>query len=189
MDQTSSKKDANDELKQRRQEAQHLSEQDLQKRHEKGLLLARERVEKLVDPGSFLEFDRFALHNETEFGMAEKKRTGDGVITGQATIDGRPVYLFAHDATFLSGALGAVFARKVCKIMDLALQAGCPVIGLNESAGARIQEGVSSLAGYADIFYRNVYCSGVIPQISMVYGSCAGGAVYSPAVTDFTIML
>jgi acetyl-CoA carboxylase carboxyltransferase component len=185
----STKKDANDELKQRRQEAQHLTQQDLQKRHEKGLLLARERVEKLVDPGSFLEFDRYALHHETEFGMADKQRTGDGVITGQATIDGRPVYLFAHDATFLSGALGEVFARKVCKVMDLALQAGCPVIGLNESAGARIQEGVSSLAGYADIFYRNVYCSGVIPQISVVYGSCAGGAVYSPAVTDFTIML
>jgi propionyl-CoA carboxylase beta chain len=183
------KQDANEELRERRKEAQHLSEQDLQKRHDKGLLLARERIEQLVDPGSFIEFDRYAKHRTEDFGMADKKRTGDGVITGQATIEGRPVYLFAHDATFLGGALGEVFARKVCKVMDLALQAGCPVIGLNESGGARIQEGVSSLAGYADIFYRNVYCSGVIPQISVVYGPCAGGAVYSPAVTDFTIML
>jgi acetyl-CoA carboxylase carboxyltransferase component len=180
---------ANEELKQRRQEAEHLSADDLRKRHEKGLLLARERIERLVDPGSFMEFDRYALHRTDDFGMDEKRRTGDGVITGQATIDGRPVYLFAHDATFLGGALGEVFARKVCKVMDLALQAGCPLIGLNESGGARIQEGVSSLAGYADIFYRNVYCSGVIPQISVIYGPCAGGAVYSPAVTDFTIML
>jgi acetyl-CoA carboxylase carboxyltransferase component len=183
------KREPNEELLLRRKEAEHLSEDDLKKRHEKGLLLARERIEKLVDPGSFLELDRYAMHNCKDFGMDEKQSTGDGVVTGQATIDGRPVYLFAHDATFLGGALGEVFARKVCKVMDLALQAGCPVIGLNESGGARIQEGVSSLAGYADIFYRNVYCSGVIPQISMIYGPCAGGAVYSPAVTDCTIML
>lgn len=190
MTQTMNKKPhPNQELAQRRKEAEHLTEDDLRKRHEKGLLLARERIDALVDPGSFIEFDRYALHQTNEFGMEEKKRTGDGVVTGQATIDGRPVYLFAHDATFLGGALGEVFARKVCKVMDLALQAGCPVIGLNESGGARIQEGVSSLAGYADIFYRNVYCSGVIPQISVVYGPCAGGAVYSPAVTDVTIML
>lgn len=181
--------DANAQLREKRKEAEHVSEQDLKKRHDKGLLLARERIEKLVDPGSFIELDRYALHRCNNFGMEEKERTGDGVITGQATIEGRPVYLFAHDANFLGGALGEVFARKVCKVMDLALQAGCPVIGLNESGGARIQEGVSSLAGYADIFYRNVYCSGVIPQISIVYGPCAGGAVYSPAVTDFTIML
>jgi acetyl-CoA carboxylase carboxyltransferase component len=121
--------------------------------------------------------------------MEKKKVVGDGVVTGQALIDGRPVYLFAHDGTFLGGALGEVFARKVCKVMDLAKQAGCPVIGMNESGGARIQEGVASLAGYADIFYRNVQCSGVIPQISIIYGACAGGAVYSPAVTDFTIMV
>lgn len=183
------KPDPNQELLLRRKEAEHLTEDDLKKRHEKGLLLARERIEKLVDPGTFIELDRYALHNCKDFGMDEKKRTGDGVVTGQAKIDGRPVYVFAHDATFLGGALGEVFARKVCKVMDLALQAGCPIIGLNESGGARIQEGVSSLAGYADIFYRNVYCSGVIPQISVVYGPCAGGAVYSPAVTDFTIML
>lgn len=183
------KPEPNEELLRRRKEAEHLSEDDLKKRHEKGLLLARERIEKLLDPGSFVELDRYALHNCKDFGMEEKLRTGDGVVTGQGTIDGRPVYLFAHDATFLGGALGEVFARKVCKVMDLALQAGCPVIGLNESGGARIQEGVSSLAGYADIFYRNVYCSGVIPQISVIYGPCAGGAVYSPAVTDFTVML
>ena len=181
--------DRNGELLQRRKEAEHLSDADLKKRHDKGLLLARERIDALVDPGSFIEFDRYAMHHCTEFGMQDKKRTGDGVITGQATIDGRPVYLFAHDATFLGGALGEVFAKKVCKVMDLALQSGCPVIGLNESGGARIQEGVSSLAGYADIFYKNVFCSGVIPQISVIYGACAGGAVYSPAVTDFTIML
>ena len=123
------------------------------------------------------------MHHCNHFDMDKKKVIGDGVITGQALIDGRPVYIFAHDATFLGGALGEVFARKVCKVMDLAKQAGCPIIGLNESGGARIQEGVSSLAGYADIFYRNVFCSGVIPQISAIYGSCAGGAVYSPAVT------
>lgn len=183
------KVDPNEELLKRRKEAEHLTDEDLKKRHEKGLLLARERIERLVDPGSFVELDRYAMHDVSDFGMDEKKRTGDGVVTGQATIDGRPVYLFAHDATFLGGALGKVFARKVCKVMDLAVQAGCPVIGLNESGGARIQEGVASLAGYADIFYRNVNCSGVIPQISVVYGPCAGGAVYSPAVTDFTIML
>ncbi len=183
------KPEPNELLLRRRKEAEHLSADDLQKRHDKGLLLARERIEQLVDAGSFIELDRYALHNCSEFGMEEKLRTGDGVVTGQATIDGRPIYLFAHDATFLGGALGEVFAKKVCKVMDLALQAGCPVIGLNESGGARIQEGVSSLAGYADIFYRNVYCSGVIPQISVVYGPCAGGAVYSPAVTDVTIML
>jgi acetyl-CoA carboxylase carboxyltransferase component len=189
MNESQSNQDPNQELEIRRKEAEHLTEEDLKKRHEKGLLLARERIERLVDPGSFIELDRYALHDTSDFGMEEKKRTGDGVVTGQATIDGRPVYIFAHDATFLGGALGKVFARKVCKVMDLALQAGCPVVGLNESGGARIQEGVASLAGYADIFYRNVYCSGVIPQISVVYGPCAGGAVYSPAVTDFTIML
>lgn len=183
------KADRNAELTARRLEAEHLNDAELQKRHEKGSLLAKERIDQLVDPGSFIELDRYAIHHCNSFGMEEKQRTGDGVITGQATIDGRPVYLFAHDATFFGGALGEVFAKKVCKVMDLALQAGCPVIGLNESGGARIQEGVSSLAGYADIFYRNVNCSGVIPQISVVYGSCAGGAVYSPAVTDFTIML
>src|SRR6185295_1341821 len=152
------KKDANSELIQRRSQASHVNNAVARKRHERGQLLARERIEHLVDPDSFQESDRYAIHNCSHFGMDEKKALGDGVVTGQATIDGRPVYIFAHDATFLGGALGEVFAKKVCKVMDLALQAGCPVIGLNESGGARIQEGVSSLAGYADIFYRNVYC-------------------------------
>jgi propionyl-CoA carboxylase beta chain len=183
------KKDPNKEVLKRRQEAAYVSEAVAEKRHKQGTLLARERIEKLVDEGSFQEIDRYAMHQCRDFGMESKMVYGDGVITGQAKIDGRPVYLFAHDATFVGGALGEVFARKVCKIMDLAQQAGVPVIGLNESGGARIQEGVRSLAGYADIFYRNVKSSGVIPQISIIYGACAGGAVYSPAVTDFTIMV
>jgi acetyl-CoA carboxylase carboxyltransferase component len=179
----------NKDLLAQRKQAAEVSEPTKKKRHDKGMLTARERIEKLVDEGSFVEFDRWAVHQCHEFEMEKKQAVGDGVITGQATIEGRPVYLFAHDATFLGGALGEVFAAKVCKVMDLAKQAGCPVIGLNESGGARIQEGVSSLAGYADIFYRNVASSGVIPQISIIYGPCAGGAVYSPAVTDFTIMV
>ncbi len=183
------KLDTNSQLKEKRAAIQKSRETLKEKRHEKGLLLAHERIERLVDPGSFVEIDRWALHQCIEFGMEKKRIDGDGVITGQATIDGRPVYLFAHDGTFLGGALGEVFANKVCKIMDMAAQAGCPVIGLNESGGARIQEGVNSLAGYADIFYRNVLSSGVIPQISVIYGACAGGAVYSPAMTDFTIMV
>lgn len=183
------KLDPNSQLLERRKQAGFVSQATVRKRHERGQLLAAERIERLVDPGSFLEIDRYALHHCSNFGMAQKKTVGDGVITGQATVDGRPVFIFAHDATFLGGALGEVFARKVCKVMDMAKQTGCPIIGLNESGGARIQEGVSSLAGYADIFYRNVFCSGVIPQISVIYGPCAGGAVYSPAVTDFTIMV
>ncbi len=182
-------KDPNKKLLDKREKAGTVSQSVSAKRHERGVLMARERIDQLVDPGTFLEIDRYAVHKCLEFGMENKVAAGDGVITGQAHIDGRPVYLFAHDATFVGGALGEVFARKVCKIMDLAKQAGCPVVGLNESGGARIQEGVRSLAGYADIFYRNVNCSGVIPQISVIYGACAGGAVYSPAVTDFTIMV
>lgn len=181
--------EANKKLAARREETEKLDDSHAEKRHEKGLLTARERIEKLVDPGSFLEVDRYALHKCTDFGMESKQQYGDGVITGQARIDGRPVYLFSHDATFVGGALGEVFARKVCKVMDLAVQAGCPIVGLNESGGARIQEGVRSLAGYADIFFRNVRSSGVVPQISVIFGACAGGAVYSPAVTDFTIMV
>lgn len=181
--------DPNSDLVERRKQAAYVSGTTQRKRHDKGQLLARERIEKLVDEDSFIELDRYAVHHCTQFGMEGKKATGDGVLTGQARIDGRPVFVFAHDATFLGGALGEVFARKVCKVMDMALKSGCPIIGLNESGGARIQEGVSSLAGYADIFYRNVQCSGVIPQISAIYGPCAGGAVYSPAVTDFTLMV
>ncbi|MBA3992083.1 MAG: methylmalonyl-CoA carboxyltransferase [Cyanobacteria bacterium DS2.3.42] len=182
-------KSPNERLSEKRAGAIAVSEATLKKRHEKGTMHARERVLSLLDPDSFIELDRYAVHHCKHFGLDSKKVLGDGVITGQGKIDGRPVYIFAHDATFLGGALGEVFARKVCKVMDLALQAGCPVIGLNESGGARIQEGVASLAGYADIFYRNVNSSGVIPQISVIYGPCAGGAVYSPAVTDFTIMV
>lgn len=183
------KMDPNAKLQERRKKAAAVKPDLVEKRQAKGLLFARQRIEKLVDQGSFIEIDRYARHECDNFGMKEKLVDGDGVVTGQARIDGRPVYIFAHDATYLGGALGKVFARKICKVMDLAKQAGCPVIGLNESAGARIQEGVQSLAGYADIFYRNVACSGVIPQISVIYGPCAGGAVYSPAVTDFTIMV
>lgn len=177
------------ELIERRRQSETTDQATIKKRHERGVLTARERIGRLVDPDSFVELDRYALHHCESFGMGKKKVLGDGVVTGQAFIDGRPVYIFAHDGTVFGGALGEVFARKVCKVMDLAKQAGCPIIGLNESGGARIQEGVASLAGYADIFYRNVGCSGVIPQISVIYGACAGGAVYSPAVTDFTIMV
>ena len=183
------KTDPQENLALRRKQALQPDEAATKKRHDRGVLTARERVEKLLDPDSFIELDRYALHQCDHFGLENKKVSGDGVITGQGKIGGRPVYIFAHDGTFLGGALGRVFARKVCKVMDLAKQAGCPIIGLNESGGARIQEGVESLAGYADIFYRNVACSGVIPQLSVVYGPCAGGAVYSPAVTDFTIMV
>ena len=181
--------DPNSQLMERRKNASRVEEAAKAKRHERGLLTARERVDRLLDDGSFIELDRYALHHCDQFGLDKRKVPGDGVITGQGKIDGRPVYIFAHDGTFLGGALGRVFAGKVCKVMDLAKQAGCPIIGLNESGGARIQEGVESLAGYADIFYRNVAASGIIPQISVIYGACAGGAVYSPAVTDFTLMV
>jgi len=157
--------------------------------HEKGKLTARERIELLLDPGSFNELDQFVVHQCTEFGMAERKILGDGVVTGYGTIDGRLVYVFSQDFTVFGGSLGEVFAKKVCKLMDLALKAGAPVIGLNDSGGARIQEGVASLAGYGDIFFRNVSASGVVPQISAIMGPCAGGAVYSPALTDFIFMV
>ncbi len=140
-------------------------------------------------PGRFVEMDRFAIHQVSDFGMGEKKILGDGVVTGHAKIDGRTVYLFSHDFTVFGGSLGKMFAEKVTKIMDLALKAGVPLIGVNDSGGARIQEGVVSLGGYAEIFFRNVLASGVIPQISAIMGPCAGGAVYSPAMTDFTIMV
>ncbi len=161
----------------------------IEEQHAKGKLAARERIELLLDPGSFNEIDRFVVHQCTEFGIAERKYLGDGVVTGYGTIDGRLVYVFSQDFTVFGGSLGEMFAKKVCKIMDLALKTGAPVIGLNDSGGARIQEGVASLAGYGDIFFRNVISSGVIPQISAVMGPCAGGAVYSPAMTDFIIMV
>ncbi|KAB2841940.1 acyl-CoA carboxylase subunit beta, partial [bacterium] len=157
--------------------------------HKAGKLTARERIDFLLDPGSFVELDRFVTHRCSDFGMEGKKILGDGVVTGHGTIDGRTVFLFAQDFTSFGGSLGEAFARKVCKIMDLAMKTGAPVIGLNDSGGARIQEGVQSLAGYADIFLRNVLASGVIPQISVIMGPCAGGAVYSPALTDFIMMV
>ena len=159
------------------------------KQHQRGKLLARERIEKLLDPGSFVELDRFVRHREVEFGMAERRPWGDAVVTGYGTVLGRRVFVFSQDFTVFGGSLSEVFAEKVCKVMDMALKYGCPVIGINDSGGARIQEGVVSLAGYAEIFWRNVQASGVIPQISLVMGPCAGGAVYSPAITDFTLMV
>jgi len=155
----------------------------------RGKRTARERIDALVDPDSFVELDMFAVHRTTAFGLAEREFLGDGVVTGRATIDGRQIFLFSQDFTVLGGSLGEVFAEKICKVMDLALRTGSPMIGINDSGGARIQEGVVSLGGYAEIFWRNVQSSGVIPQISLIAGPCAGGAVYSPAMTDFTIMV
>ncbi len=161
----------------------------IDKQHKAGRKTARERVLDLLDPGTFVETDKFVVHKTTDFGMADKKFLGDGVITGYGKIDGRLVYVFSQDFTVFGGSLSRTNANKIIKIMDLALKMGAPVIGLNDSGGARIQEGVESLAGYADIFYRNVRSSGVIPQISAILGPCAGGAVYSPAITDFIMMV
>src|SRR6266436_3240116 len=164
-------------------------EERLKKQHAQGRMTARERVEFLLDRGSFVELDKFKTHRITDFDMAERKIPGDGVVTGYGTIDGRQVCVFSHDFTVFGGSLSGAFAEKVCKVMDLAAKTGCPVIGLNDGSGARIQEGVVSLAGYADIFLRNVMSSGVVPQISAIMGPCAGGAVYSPAMTDFIVMV
>src|SRR5580765_3897396 len=173
-----------------RDEALHQgSPKAVASRRESGRLLARERAIKLLDPGSFVELDRYVRHREVEFGMREKRPWGDAVVTGYGTIFARKVFVFSQDFTVFGGSLSEVFAEKVCKVMDLAVKYGCPVIGINDSGGARIQEGVVSLAGYADIFWRNVQASGVVPQISLVMGPCAGGAVYSPAITDFVLMV
>ena len=161
----------------------------IEKQHEAGKLTARERIEILVDPGSFEETDALVVHRCTDFGMENNRIPGDGVVTGFARIDGRAVALFSQDFTVFGGSLSETYAQKICKVMDMALKMGCPVIGLNDSGGARIQEGAASLAGYADIFLRNTLVSGVIPQISAIMGPCAGGAVYSPAITDFTVMV
>ena len=157
--------------------------------HKKGKLTARERISLLMDPGSFEEIGALVLHRTRDFDMEYQQFYGDGVITGYGSVNGRLVYVFAQDFTVFGGSLSETHAEKICKIMDLAIKTGAPMIGLNDSGGARIQEGVRSLGGYADIFYRNVYCSGVIPQISAIMGPCAGGAVYSPAITDFTLMV
>ncbi len=161
----------------------------IDKQHAMGRMTARERIDLLLDPGSFEEFDMFKTHRCKDFGMEETVFLGDGVVTGHGTIDGRVVYVFAQDFTVLGGSLSETFAEKICKIMDLAMKNGAPVIGLNDSGGARIQEGIESLAGYSEIFQRNVMASGVVPQISAIFGPCAGGAVYSPALTDFVIMV
>ncbi len=157
--------------------------------HKKGKLTARERITLLMDPGSFEEIGALVLHRTKDFGMEDQQFNGDGVITGYGSVNGRLVYAFAQDFTVFGGSLSETHAEKICKIMDLAMKTGAPMIGLNDSGGARIQEGVRSLGGYADIFYRNVWSSGVIPQISAIMGPCAGGAVYSPAITDFTLMV
>ncbi len=160
----------------------------LAKRHKEKKLTARERIKLLLDEGSFQEMDKFVVHNSNDFGLDKKRIYGDGVVSGYGTIEGRSVFIFAQDFTVFGGSLSAANAAKICKIMDLAMKAGTPIIGLNDSGGARIQEGVASLAGYADIFLRNVLASGVVPQISAIIGPCAGGAVYSPAITDFIVM-
>ncbi|MGC9314759.1 MAG: acyl-CoA carboxylase subunit beta [bacterium] len=177
-------------LKNRREEA-HLGggEKRIEKQHAKGKLTARERLEKLLDHGSFEEFDTFVEHECTNFGIDKQHFAGDGVVTGYGTIDGRKVFVFSHDFTVFGGSLSITFAKKVNKIMDMAAKVGAPVIGINDSGGARIQEGVDSLAGYGDIFLKNVLYSGVVPQISAIMGPCAGGAVYSPAITDFVFMV
>src|SRR3954451_5119472 len=172
-----------------REEAAHAgSSAAVDRQRERGKLLARERVELLLDPGSFTELDAFVQHRNPNFNMMENRPYGDGVVTGHGTVEGRRVFVFSQDFTVFGGSLGEAFAEKIVKVMDMALRYRCPIIGINDSGGARIQEGVVSLAGYADIFVRNVDASGVIPQISLIVGPCAGGAVYSPAITDFVMM-
>ena len=179
-----------DQLRQLRDEAEHAgTDKAIERQRQQGKLLARERLVELLDPGSFVELDRYVRHREPNFGMLERRPYGDAVVTGYGTIFGRKVFVFSQDFTVFGGSLSEVFAEKICKVMDLALKFGCPVIGINDSGGARIQEGVVSLAGYAEIFWRNVQSSGVIPQLSLVMGPCAGGAVYSPAITDFVFMV
>jgi acetyl-CoA carboxylase carboxyltransferase component len=189
-DRTDSTQGKLDELNRLREEAAHQgSERAIEKHRSQGKLLAHERLEKLLDPGSFVELDRFVRHRNPYFGMMERRPYGDAVVTGYGTIFGRKVFVFSQDFTIFGGSLSETFAEKICKVMDSALKLGCPVIGINDSGGARIQEGVVSLAGYAEIFWRNVQASGVIPQISLVMGPTAGGAVYSPAMTDFVLMV
>jgi propionyl-CoA carboxylase beta chain len=183
-------RDVLEQLEDRRNDARMGGGADrIAKQHAKGKLTARERIELLLDEGSFEEYDMFVTHRCTDFGMEDSKPAGDGVVTGWGTINGRMVYVFSQDFTVFGGSLSETHAQKICKIMDMAVQNGAPVIGLNDSGGARIQEGVASLAGYADVFLRNVKASGVVPQISLIMGPCAGGAVYSPAMTDFIFMV
>ncbi len=164
-------------------------EDRLRRQHEAGKLTARERIDCLFDPGSFEEVDKLVTHRCLDFGMADQLIPGDGVVAGHGLVDGRQVFAFAQDFTVFGGSLSETNAAKICKVMDLAMKLGSPVVGLNDSGGARIQEGVVSLGGYADIFLRNTLASGVVPQISAIMGPCAGGAVYSPAITDFNVMV
>jgi propionyl-CoA carboxylase beta chain len=178
------------DLERRRSEAVHAgSEQAVAKQHERGKRTARERIGMLLDEGSFTEFDELARHRAHDFGIEGNRPYGDGVVTGYGTVDGRPVCVFSQDFTVFGGSLGEVYGEKIVKIMDHALKTGCPIVGINDGGGARIQEGVVALGLFAEIFYRNVMASGVIPQISLIMGPCAGGAVYSPAITDFTLMV
>jgi methylmalonyl-CoA decarboxylase subunit alpha len=178
----------NELLEKREQAKLGGGEERIKSQHKKGKYTARERIEKLLDEGSFEEYDMFVSHRCTNFGLEKEVYLGDGVVTGRGTIDGRVVFIFSQDFTVLGGSLSETFAKKICKIMDQAMKVGAPLIGINDSGGARIQEGVNSLAGYAEIFMRNIAASGVIPQISAIFGPCAGGAVYSPALTDVIIM-
>ncbi|HEY1322926.1 MAG TPA: acyl-CoA carboxylase subunit beta [Streptosporangiaceae bacterium] len=178
------------DLQRRRDEAVHAgSERAVERQHAKGKMTARERVDKLLDPGSFTELDELARHRATSFGVAANRPYGDGVVTGFGTVDGRPVCVYSQDFTVFGGSLGEVYGEKIVKLMDHALKTGCPIVGINDGGGARIQEGVVALGLFAEIFYRNVIASGVVPQISLIMGPCAGGAVYSPAITDFTLMV
>ena len=178
------------DFERRVQKAQHAgSERAVEKQHAAGKMTARERIEALLDPGSFTEFDEFARHRSTNFGMNARRPFGDGVVTGYGTVDGRPVAIFSQDVTVFGGALGEVYGEKIVKVQDFAIKNGCPVVGINEGGGARIQEGVVSLGLYGEIFQRNVHASGVIPQISLIMGPAAGGHVYSPALTDFIVMV
>src|ERR1700710_1701608 len=177
------------QLQELREAALHSAPEAEEKQHARGKYTARERVEKLLDPGSFQELDTFVRHRTYDFDMQKNRPWGDAVVTGHGTIEGRRVCVFSQDFTVFGGSLGEVMGEKMCKVMDLAAKIGCPVIGINDSGGARIQEGVVSLGAYGDVFVRNVKCSGVIPQISLIMGPCAGGAVYSPAITDFIFMV
>ncbi|MCH8328755.1 MAG: methylmalonyl-CoA carboxyltransferase, partial [Candidatus Marinimicrobia bacterium] len=173
-----------------REEALHAGGAErIEKQHAKGKLTARERLDLFLDGGSFTELDMFVRHRSHDFNMQDNRPYGDGVVTGYGTVDGRKVFVFAHDFTVFGGSLSETFSKKICKVMDMAMKVGAPIIGFNDSGGARIQEGVVSLGAYADIFLRNTLASGVVPQISLVLGPCAGGAVYSPAITDFVIMV
>src|SRR5256714_11788939 len=178
------------DLERRRHEAVHAgSDQAVAKQHDRGKKTARERIGMLLDPGSFTEFDELARHRAHDFGIKATRVYGDGVVTGYGTVDGRPVCVYSQDFTVFGGSLGEVYGEKIVKVFDLAMKTGCPIVGINDGGGARIQEGVAALGLFGEIFYRNTLASGVVPQISLIMGPCAGGAVYSPAITDFILMV